>query len=60
MTAELVLLGFTTAVLWVEASNDRARSFYEIEGWLFDGTERADTVQGAAVNEVRYRRALGD
>ena len=53
-------LGFATAVLWVEASNDRARRFYEVEGWQFDGTERTDTVEGAAVDEVHYGRGLGD
>lgn len=57
-TADLSRQGFTEAVLWVEASNDRARRFYETEGWLFDGTERTDTVQGATVDEVRYGRAL--
>lgn len=60
VTAELAGQGFRTAVLWVEANNDRARRFYETEGWLFDGTERADTVQGAAVDELRYRRDLAD
>lgn len=59
-TAELSRLGFTAAVLWVEASNDRARRFYEIEGWIYDGTERTDTVQGATVDEVRYGRQLGN
>lgn len=59
-TAELSRLGFTAAVLWVEASNERARCFYEVEGWLFDGTERVDTIQGATVDEVRYGRALGN
>ncbi len=29
--AELSRHGFTAAVLWVEASNDRARQFYEID-----------------------------
>jgi GNAT superfamily N-acetyltransferase len=59
VTAELSRLGFTAAVPWVEVSNDRARRFYELEGWLFDGTVRADTVHGATVDEVRYGRALG-
>lgn len=58
VTSELAGLGFTTAVLWVEANNDRARRFYEAEGWSFDGTERTDTVQGAVVDEVRYARGL--
>jgi hypothetical protein len=59
-TGELSRLGFATAVLWVEASNDRARRSYKVEGWQFDGTERTDTVEGAAVDEVRFGRELGD
>ena len=59
VTAELSRLGFTTAVLWVVASNDRARRFYETEGWAWDGAERTDTVEGAVVDEVRYNRELG-
>jgi hypothetical protein len=47
-------------VLWVEASNERARRFYEIEGWSFDGSERTETVRGATVGEVRYARELGN
>lgn len=59
VTAELVRLGFRRAVLWVEASNDRARRFYETEGWSYDpGTDRVDMVDGVAVNEVRYARDL--
>ena len=39
--------GATT--LWVIDANERARRFYERNGWVLDPTER----QG---NEVRYRR----
>lgn len=59
-TAEMSRIGFTTAVLWVAASNDRARRFYEAEGWRFDGAERAETVDGAPVVEVRYTRSLSN
>jgi GNAT superfamily N-acetyltransferase len=59
-TAEMSRLGFTAAVLWVVASNDRARRFYETEGWRFDNTERTETVDGATVVEVRYGRSLSN
>ena len=58
VTSELVRLGFPRAVLWVEATNDRARRFYEVEGWHFDGTEQTDTIDGVTVDEVRYARDL--
>lgn len=59
VTDELVRLGFRRAVLWVEATNDRARRFYESEGWSYDpGSDRVDTALGATVDEVRYRRVL--
>ena len=55
VTSELRRLGFRRAVLWVEATNDRARRFYESEGWSYDaGSDRVDTALGATVNEVRY------
>ncbi len=38
--------------------NHRARRFYEVEGWVADGTERTDEVLGMVVAEVRYRRRL--
>jgi ribosomal protein S18 acetylase RimI-like enzyme len=58
VTSELTRLGFPRAVLWVEATNDRARRFYEVEGWHADGTERTDTIESATVAEVRYARDL--
>lgn len=50
--------GHTEAVLWVLPANERARRFYERRGWVPDGAERTDTVQGVTVDEVRYRRPL--
>ncbi len=35
-----------------------ARRFYEVAGWVADGTERTDEVLGVVVAEVRYRRRL--
>lgn len=59
VTSGLDRLGFRRAVLWVEATNDRARRFYESEGWSYDpGSDRVDTALGATVDEVRYRRDL--
>ena len=59
VTAELTRLGLRRAVLWVEATNDRARRFYESEGWSYDpGSDRVDTIQDVLVDEVRYVRDL--
>ena len=54
--AELARLGFEETVLWVLPANARARRFYEIAGWVADGTERTAEVLGVTVPEVRYRR----
>jgi ribosomal protein S18 acetylase RimI-like enzyme len=54
--AELARLGFDEMVLWVLPGNARARRFYEIAGWVADGTERTAEVLGVTVPEVRYRR----
>jgi hypothetical protein len=45
---------WSEAVLWVARNNPRARRFYELGGWHFDG-ERTVTFYGADVAEVRYR-----
>jgi GNAT superfamily N-acetyltransferase len=54
--AELGRLGFGETVLWVLTGNVRARRFYEIAGWVADGSERSSEVLGVTVPEVRYRR----
>jgi GNAT superfamily N-acetyltransferase len=46
--------GFTDATLWVLEANERARRFYEREGWQADG-ERRDHLGAFA---VRYRVEL--
>lgn len=51
-------LGFDEAILWVAEDNARARRFYEREGWLPDGASKTDTIGGASIVELRYRRAL--
>jgi len=56
--AELDRRGFTAAILWVLAGNDRAQHFYDIDGWQPDGVERVEEIWGLSVGEVRYRRQL--
>ena len=56
---ELHGLGFGEAVLWVVDENARARRFYEIAGWAWDGATQDDTSFGSKpVRELRYRRPL--
>lgn len=50
--------GFDEAILWVVPGNQRARRFYERNGWADDGAQREEEVFGVAVPEVRYRRSL--
>ena len=50
--------GYTESVLWVLDTNERARHFYEAAGWVADGDEKSETIAGAPVTEVRYRRDL--
>jgi GNAT superfamily N-acetyltransferase len=50
--------GFGRAVLWVLDANQRARRFYQTVGWVLDSAIRRDTIGGAQVTEVRYRRDL--
>ncbi len=57
--SHLTAAGSTSATLWVLATNDRARRFYEAGGWERDGVERTERIGGALVAEVRYRRELG-
>ena len=56
--ASLARCGYDEAVLWVATDNARARRFYEREGWHADGAARTDEVDGAVVDEVRYRKQL--
>jgi GNAT superfamily N-acetyltransferase len=49
--------GYQRAVLWVLASNARARRFYEIAGWTADGGENILHGLGRLL-EVRYARRL--
>lgn len=56
--ARLTGLGVTEAVLWLFVGNERARRFYDIDGWRPDGTERREEIWGAVVDEIRFRRPL--
>ncbi|MGI9614553.1 MAG: GNAT family N-acetyltransferase [Acidimicrobiales bacterium] len=51
----LVDRGSTSPVLWVLRDNDRARRFYEANGWVADGVTKTDEIGGEMVDEVRYR-----
>ena len=50
--------GFRNVLLWVLVGNVRAERFYRIDGWAPDGMRRTDTMWGATVDEIRYRREL--
>jgi len=54
-TARLKSLGYSTAILWVLASNARARRFYEITGWSEDGGTKLESRPGFELREVSYR-----
>jgi ribosomal protein S18 acetylase RimI-like enzyme len=52
--------GFKDAMLWVLATNDRAKRFYEIAGWRPDGGIKLEERGQALLNEVRYSRVIHD
>jgi ribosomal protein S18 acetylase RimI-like enzyme len=54
----LVASGFAEISLWVLATNERARRFYEKAGFTLDGTVKEKTMLGAPVKIVRYRKNL--
>ncbi len=51
-------MGYTEAFLWVLRGNDRARGFYESEGWSPDGTSRVENPYDIVSTVDRYWRAL--
>jgi ribosomal protein S18 acetylase RimI-like enzyme len=51
-------LGYDRATLWVMASNDRTRRFYEAAGWSWDGTTSDHRFDCANVPIVRYATDL--
>jgi len=46
----------TEATLWVLDRNDRARRFYERQGWKLDGATKEDDRGEVVLSELRYRR----
>ena len=54
----LFQLGHQRANLWVLNSNERARRFYEADGWTTNGSEQSEEFGGGVVDEVRYVRDL--
>jgi ribosomal protein S18 acetylase RimI-like enzyme len=50
---------YRSATLWVFASNQQARRFYEAMGFKADGATRTLNL-GAPLEAVRYQKALGD
>lgn len=58
--ASLLGQGFGEAVLWVLEDNQRARRFYELDGWSVDGARRVERFGSVEAAEVRYRRRLAE
>ncbi|WP_344432040.1 MFS transporter [Amycolatopsis minnesotensis] len=51
--------GHERATLWVLDGNTAARTFYEKQGWTWDGTVRTEPIgDSPPLTEVRYTRAL--
>lgn len=51
--------GFTTATLWVLATNDPARRFYEHQGWVLEaGVTNVEMIGDFELLELRYRLVL--
>jgi GNAT superfamily N-acetyltransferase len=50
--------GWARAILKVLEANDRARRFYEREGWAYDRPTDPFDADGEHIPEVRYRRDL--
>jgi len=49
--------GYTEAIVWSFAANDRANAFYEAQGFTRDGAERTED-RFADIPSMRYRRSL--
>ncbi len=56
MSHTLAALDGTLVALWVLEDNDRARRFYELAGFVADGSRKHAEMPGGPVPEVRYRR----
>jgi GNAT superfamily N-acetyltransferase len=54
----LLDLGYSSACLWVEQSNERAITFYTGAGWAADGASKQDAAYSPPVTAKRYRKLL--
>lgn len=52
--------GHDCALLWVLEGNDRARRFYERQGWTIGKPIRVEEIGGFQVTEVRYETNLAE
>jgi GNAT superfamily N-acetyltransferase len=50
--------GHHRALLWVLASNTRARAFYERQDWVLGKPIRIENIAGSDLTEVRYEKSL--
>jgi L-amino acid N-acyltransferase YncA len=55
----LVAAGYDSAVVWMLSTNDRARRFYERQGWGRDRVLRVQQFGGRVVIDHRFARRLG-
>lgn len=47
-------LGFVRASLWVLEDNERARRFYERDGWVLSGQVRLSEIDGVMTRQLEY------
>jgi GNAT superfamily N-acetyltransferase len=52
--ADLRVMGYRRASLWVLVENRVARRFYEAAGFRADGAEQTEEMEGCTLHEVRY------
>ncbi len=57
-TDDLRTRGYAEATLWVLASNNRTRRFYERSGWRHDGTVKTEPFGEWPLEVARYRIPL--
>ncbi|MEV6879285.1 GNAT family N-acetyltransferase [Amycolatopsis sp. NPDC051128] len=57
---DLAAAGHRRAVLWVLATNERAKAFYGRQGWVDDAATQTETIDDGRVTleEMRFRRSL--
>lgn len=54
----LIELGHAEAALWVLEANERARRFYERDGWRVDGASQTNDYGGVELLAIRMARSL--